>query len=195
MFLSKKSCTAQGPSTKTPTTPITPTPMTMSTSLRRPFLKSSCSPAPARRASFGSNAACTAWKRMIRARARKNPRTNAATSACCELVARTVAIRIGVAQALGEDGPAQQVSEFVESSTTAIAGRARRDRVGPGATSARENGWDREAQPIRHRVGDAREPQDGRGQEPDAPLRPEDHAVGAKRPFPDSVPRVRCCAA
>src|SRR5262245_14945526 len=93
--LSKKSCTAHGPSTNAPTTPITPTATTISTSLRRPLRKSSYSPAPASRASFGSSAACTAWNRMIGTRARKKPDTNAATAACCASVASTVATRMG----------------------------------------------------------------------------------------------------
>ena len=74
-----------------------------------------------------------------------------------------------VAQALGEDGPAQQVPE-VGRELRPRRLRARLDEpvLLAQGEQTREGGRDGEAQAVRDRVGDAGEPQDGRRQESDA---------------------------
>ncbi len=56
----KRISPANPPSVKPPIVPTAARQSTITTSLRKPERKSSCAPEPARPASFGSSAACTA---------------------------------------------------------------------------------------------------------------------------------------
>ncbi|GIU88807.1 MAG: hypothetical protein KatS3mg009_3322 [Acidimicrobiia bacterium] len=66
----------KGPIVAAATVPSRPSPTTITTSRRIPDRKSSCRPSPARPASFGSSAACTAWKSRIGTRAMNRPVMN-----------------------------------------------------------------------------------------------------------------------
>jgi hypothetical protein len=78
---SKRISPTAGPSVNASTDPRTATPMTMNMSRFSPARNSSCFPAPASPASFGSSVPCTAWNSRMGIRAITNAVVNVAAAA------------------------------------------------------------------------------------------------------------------
>ena len=111
--------------------------MTVCTSRRKPRRNSAISPIAARRASFGSSAACTAWNRNSGTRATSTPALNALTRGCSAGVARRLAARgPAFTSAAASTEPASSQPRFGVSSRHDASGPSWRASAGRATRKA-----------------------------------------------------------